>query len=110
MRRRGIITCELRKRRKEANGVLDKHTIQLALGKCQPHQRMWGVSGTVILGVKIEVLVEQQLAILDFLSKLQTAESIVYLSGDGQGLSVWFSGPRQAEEFIAHCFLQSTLA
>ena len=41
----------LRKKQKEANGVLDKRTIQAALGKCQPRQRMWGVSGKVILGV-----------------------------------------------------------
>ena len=57
----------MRKKQKEANGVLDKHTIQAALGKCQPRQRMWGVSGNVILGVKIEVPVEQQLALLEFL-------------------------------------------
>ena len=48
----------LRKKQKEANGVLDKRTIQAALGKCQPRQRMWAVSGTVILGAKIEVPVE----------------------------------------------------
>ncbi len=34
----------LRKKRKAAHGVLDKYTIQEALGKCQPRQRMWGVS------------------------------------------------------------------
>ncbi len=66
----------LRKKKKEASGVWNKRTIQMALGKCQPRQRMWGVSGTVILGGKLEVLGEQ-LAMLDFLSKLQTAETIV---------------------------------
>ena len=30
----------LRKKKAEANGVLDKRTIQAALGKCQPRQRM----------------------------------------------------------------------
>ncbi len=92
----------LRKKKTEAKGVLDKRTMQMALGKCQPRQRMWGVSGTVILGVKIEVLAEQQLAMLDFLIKLQNAEKIVYLSGDGEGLSAWFSRPHHAGDSIAH--------
>jgi hypothetical protein len=35
----------LRKKRKDSNGVLDKHTIQEALGKYQPRQRMSGSRG-----------------------------------------------------------------
>jgi hypothetical protein len=62
---------------------------------------MW-IVGTVILEVKIEVIAEQQLAMLDFICKLHTAENIVYISGDGEGLSVWFSWPRQSGDFIAH--------
>jgi hypothetical protein len=63
---------------------------------------MWGVLGTVILAVKIEILAEKQFAMFDSLSKLQTTEEIVYLSGDGDGVSILFSGPRQAGNFIAH--------
>ena len=48
----------LRKKQKEANDILDKRTIQAALGKCQPRQRMWGVSGKVALGVYIELQAE----------------------------------------------------
>ena len=93
----------LRKKRKEANGVLDKRTIQAALGKCQPRQRMWGVSGKVILGVKLAVPPGQrQLQLLDFLKESPGADHIVYLEGNQQGLSIWFSGPRQAGDFIIH--------
>ena len=45
----------LRKQRTDSHGVLDKHTIHEALGKCQPRQRMWGMSETVILGVRLEI-------------------------------------------------------
>ena len=31
------------KQKKTANGVLDKSTIQAALGKCQLRQQMWGL-------------------------------------------------------------------
>ncbi len=67
---------DLRKKQKEANRVLDKRTIQLALDKCQPRQRMCNT--------------------------LQTTEHVVCLSGDGEGLSICFSGPRRAGDFIAH--------
>jgi hypothetical protein len=49
----------LRKKRKAAHGVLDKYTIQEALGKCQPRQRMWGVSGQVIQGLHMIISMEQ---------------------------------------------------
>jgi hypothetical protein len=55
-------------------------TIQMALGKCQPRQRMWGVLGTVILGVKIRARAETKMAMLDFLRALQTTEHGVCLS------------------------------
>jgi len=91
----------LRALKKNANGVLDKRTIQAALGKCQPRQRMWGVSGKVVLGARIAIPAEQQLEMLEVLSKLRTVETIVHLSGNAQGLTIWFSGPRQAGDFIA---------
>ena len=81
----------LRKKRKEANGVLDKRTIQAALGKCQPRQRMWGVSGKVILGVKLAVPPgQQQLQMLDFLKESPDVDHIVHFEGNQQGLSIWF--------------------
>ena len=69
---------DLRKTQREANGVLDKRTIQMALSKCQPRQRMWGVSGTVILEVKIRVRAEKKMAMLDFLRTLQTTAELAY--------------------------------
>ena len=93
----------LRKKRKESAGVLDKRTIQAALGKCQPRQRMWGVSGKVVLGVRITRKADQlPAALLKLLQDLEVAENIVHLSGDEQGLTAWFSGPRQAGDFIAY--------
>jgi hypothetical protein len=92
----------LRKKKKEANGVLDKYTIQAALGKCQPRQRMWGVSGEVILGVRLDIHVEQQQTLLDFLKGSPDADNIVHLAGNKHELTIWFSGPRQAGDFIAH--------
>ena len=61
---------------------------------------MWGVSGTVILGAKIEVPVGQQLALLEFRKGIHEADTIVHLSGDEQGVSIWFSGPHQAGDFF----------
>ena len=93
----------LRKKRKDATGALDKRTIQAALGKCQPRQRMWGVSGKVVLGVRITKATDQlQTAMLKLLQDLEVAEDIVHLAGDEQGLTAWFSGPRQAGDFIAY--------
>ena len=82
--------------------MLDKRTIQAALGKCQPRQRMWGVSGKVILGVRIAVVAERHVAMLGLLAELKTTEHIVHLEGDEGGLTAWFSGPRQAGDFIAY--------
>jgi hypothetical protein len=92
----------LRKKWKEAGGVLDKRTIQAALGKCQLRQRMWGVSGSVVLDFKLEIPAEQQLQLLDFLKGLPDAENMVHLAGIRHGLTIWFSGPRQAGDFIIH--------
>ncbi len=53
-----------------------------------------------ILGVRIEVPVEQQLAMLEILKGLHAAETIVHLSGNEQEVSIWFSGPHQAGDFV----------
>ena len=89
------------KKRKDSHGVLDKHTIKEVLGKCQPLQRMWGVSGTIILGVRLEIEAEKHLQILEHLGTMDTANDIVHLEGRSTGLTLWFSGPRQAGTFVA---------
>jgi hypothetical protein len=71
----------LRKKRKDSNGVLDKRTIQEALGKCQPRQRMWGVSGSVILGVQLEIGAGNHLQVLELLGTMAIADDIVHLEG-----------------------------
>jgi hypothetical protein len=64
---------------------------------------MWGVSGKVVLGVRITRKADQlPAALLKLLQDLEVAENIVHLSGDEQGLTAWFSGPRQAGDFIAY--------
>ena len=61
-----------------------------------------GVSGKVVLGALIVVPAEQQLEMLETLKGLPEAEAIVHLSRSTQGLTVWFSGPRQAGDFVTH--------
>ncbi len=61
-----------------------------------------GCVRTVILGVNIELQAGQQLAMLDFLCRIPTTDKVVYLSGNEDGLSLWFSRPRQAGSFITH--------
>lgn len=64
---------------------------------------MWGVSGKVVLGVKITITADQlPAAMLKLLQDLEVAEIIVRSTGDEQGLTAWISGPRQAEDFIAY--------
>ena len=38
----------------KSGGVLDRQALQAALGKRQPRQRMWGLSGPAVLGVALE--------------------------------------------------------
>ena len=90
----------LRRKQKEANGVLDAWTIKAALGKCQPRQRMWGISGTVPLGVRILAPRERHTVVLESLFFCPEIEDAVYLTGSDCSLTIWFSGPRQAGDFI----------
>jgi len=91
----------LRRKIKAAHGVLDKRTIQAALGKRVPRQRMWGDSGRVVLGVRINVSPERQIPLLAEVRSVPGAAYITHIHGSGQGLTLWFSGPRQAGDFIA---------
>ncbi len=36
-------------------GTLDQSTLRAALGKRQPRQRMWGITGRAVLGVRFEL-------------------------------------------------------
>ena len=94
----------LRKLKKKADGVLDQRTIQTAVGKCPPRQRIWGISGTVILGMHLATLAEadQHIATLNHIRDMQASEDIVHIEGGHTGVSMWFSGPRQAGDFIAY--------
>jgi hypothetical protein len=93
----------LRKLREVAGGVLDKRTIQAALGKTQPRarQRMWALSGTVFLGVRILMSAEKQMEMLVMLRSVEGVEDIAHLSGCSHGLTLWFTGPRKAGDFIS---------
>ena len=63
---------------------------------------MWGVLGTVYLGVKLAVPTGQQLLKLDSLKEPPDSDNMVHLAGDQHGLTIWFSGLRQAGDFIVH--------
>jgi hypothetical protein len=63
---------------------------------------MWGVSWKAVLGVKLAVPTGQQLQMLNFLKESPDADHIVHLEGNQHGLSIWFSGPRQAGDLIVH--------
>ena len=73
----------LRRKQKELNGMLDKYTIQSALRKSQPLQRMWAISGTVYLGVTIMVPRERQARVLELLNSCPYTEDVVHLEGCG---------------------------
>ena len=92
----------LRRQHKKSGGVLDKRTIQAALGKSPPRQRMWGISGTVILGAQIQVRADRQGTTVVLLRSVQGVDDIVYLTGSPNGLTLWFKGPRAAGDFISH--------
>ncbi len=63
---------------------------------------MWGISGKVVLGVQLDIPVEQQLLMLDFRKGLSDAGNMVHLAAGDHELSLWFSGPNQANDFIVH--------
>jgi hypothetical protein len=45
---------------------------------------------------------EQHTQIMKNLGNTPAAEDIVYMEGRHTGLTLWFSGPRQARSFVAH--------
>jgi hypothetical protein len=57
---------------------------------------MWGVSGNIVLGIKLEVPAEQQLQLLDFLLGLMQKNGPPSLHRHGSG---WPSFDRQFEPY-----------
>jgi hypothetical protein len=55
------------------------------------------------LGVQLDIEAEKHLQILEHLGTMETANDIVHLEGGSTGLTLWFSGPRQAGTFVADC-------
>ena len=81
-------------------GVLDSQAVQAALGKRQPRQRMWGVSGPVELGVSIMAAGDSQNKLLEFLCTMDTVECVQRLVGGSSGIQLWFRGPRLLGDFL----------
>ena len=81
-------------------GVLDKHSIQAALGKKQPKQRMWGMAGTVMLGAGLETQEMAWEEVLDQTTTLPAANHIQRAIGAAGELQFWFRGPRLLGDFL----------
>ncbi len=58
--------------------------------------------GTAILGVHLVIEADQHVATLKQLRDMPLLENIVHLEGSHTGVTMWFSGPRQAGDFIAY--------
>ena len=74
--------------------------MQAALGKRQPRQWMWGVSGPVELGVSIMAAGDSQNKLLEFLCTMDTVECVQRLVGGSSGIQLWFRGPRLLGDFL----------
>jgi hypothetical protein len=65
---------------------------------------MWGVSGKIILGVRLEVNADQRLQTLEQLGSMEVTGDIVYLEGSSTGIALWFSVSRHVlGDFVAQC-------
>jgi hypothetical protein len=49
------------------------------------------------------ISMEQHVHTLENPYNMSTAEDIVYIEGRSTSLTLWFSGPRQAGNFVTHC-------
>ena len=88
-------------KQKKAKGEPAKRTIEATLGKRRPKQRMWGISGPVIMGVQLVLQQNQYLECLRVLIAMPTSTSVVCIIGDNTGVQLWFRGPRYAGDFLA---------
>ena len=77
----------LRKLKKDQHGVLGQSTIQTALHKCLPRQRMWGISDTVILDVHLATEADQHVATLNHVRDMPPSEDIVHNGGGVIGVT-----------------------
>ena len=92
----------------KSGGVLDQQVLQAALGKRQPRQRMWGLSGPAVLGVALELHVSRMVDALTLLRKMSSAGRVVRVAvraggcspGQLSELQLWFRGPRQTGDFL----------
>ncbi len=69
-----------------------------------------GGLGSVILGVqlKIEAVKHRELLVLEHLETMAIADDIVHQEGKSTGLTLWFSGLRQAGTFVASGLLKGS--
>jgi len=92
----------------KSGGVLDQQVLQAALGKRQPRQRMWGLSGPAVLGVALELHVSRMEDALALLRHMSSASRVVRIAvraggcspGQLSELQLWFRGPRQTGDFL----------
>ena len=92
----------------KSGGVLDRQALQAALGKRQPRQRMWGLSGPAVLGVALELHVSRLCEALTLLRRFPSAGRVVRVAvrtggcspGQLSELQLWFRGPRQTGDFL----------
>jgi hypothetical protein len=63
---------------------------------------MWGISGKVILGVSLAIDVPAYEPTLGILCSWPVMEEIVCVEDKVDSIMFWFSGPRQAGDFVAH--------
>jgi hypothetical protein len=63
---------------------------------------MWGISGTVILGVHLAADAGQHVVVLNHIRDMPPSEDVVRIEGGLTGFTLWFCGPHQAGEFILY--------
>jgi hypothetical protein len=61
----------------KSGGVLDQQVLLAALGKCQPLQHMWGLSGPAVLGIALALHVSSMEDVLALLRQMSSAGRIV---------------------------------
>ena len=84
-------------------GRRHQRTIQAASGQCPPRQRMWGISGKIILGVHITTKTDQHVVTLNRILDMRhmpASENIVHVEGGLSGVTMCFSGPLQAGDLL----------
>ncbi len=86
--------------RSTRGGTLDQSTLQAALGKRQPKQRMSGITGRAVLGVQYDMKGCCLWQYLEQLLRMSTANAIVQIVRNPCELKLWFRGPREAGDIL----------